>query len=158
MHYASSPGCWGYQGGTWTPPSLCTAAPVAAGLVFYATARRQSVMLAFACPEHVAELIAARPLHERDRAEMARRYDRQARRQPDGVEPLAVGREARELVERARRWAAAHPGLTYTAAPVASTPPALPTSPGRPFDAYASNSSSGGVGGVLPPEAGQQGR
>lgn len=156
MHYASSPGCWGYQGGTWTPPSLCTAAPVAAGLVFYATARRQSVVLAFACPEHTAELIAARPLHERDRAEMARRSDRQARLQPDGVEPLAVGRDARELVDRARRWAAAHPELTYTAPPAAAS--VRPPTRGRPFDAYASKSSSGANEPAPQPEAGQQGR
>ena len=103
MHYAASAGCWGYQGGTWTSPSSCTRAPVAAGLVFYSSPRRQSVMVSFACPDHAGDLIAARPLRDRDRAEMARR----ARQEP--VAQLAVGREARELVERARRWAAAHP-------------------------------------------------
>jgi hypothetical protein len=103
----TAPDAGGYQGGTWTPPSHCTREPVAAGLAFYAAARRQSVRLAFACPDHVDDLIAPRPLCERDRAEMGRRHQREP------VAELAVGREARELVERARRWAAAHPERTY---------------------------------------------
>lgn len=77
---------------------------------------RPSVMWCFACPEHAEELIAARPLQERDRAEMARRRELSARHAPDPQGgPLAVGRAARELVDRARRWAQAHPELTYTA-------------------------------------------
>jgi len=63
-------------------------------------------------------LIAARPLLERDRAELARRRYYYDRRELDPDQrPLAVGMAARELVERARRWAAAHPEHTYPVAP-----------------------------------------
>jgi len=99
--------------------------------------------MAFACPDHVDDLIAARPLHDRDRAEQARRR----RGNEQQVGDLAVGREARELVERARRWAAAHPELTYRRPPV---------------DAYASRDGGvepdGGTGAQDGRPGGQQGR
>lgn len=156
MFYASDGSCGGYRHGMWTAPARCPAAPVAAGLAFYEKPR-PVVIWAFACPEHVEHLIAPRPLLERDRAEMARRRELSARHEPDPVGPLAVGRAARELLDRARRWAHAHPDLTYTAAaPAGVDAAAPPTSPGRPFDGYASSSSAGS--GVAPPGAGQQGR
>jgi len=65
-------------------------------------------------PRWVSDRGAARPLLERDRAELARRRYYYDRRELDPDQrPLAVGMAARELVERARRWAAAHPEHTY---------------------------------------------
>jgi len=107
VHAAS---CGGYQHGVRTGPVSCPR-PVVAGLVFNQYERRPSVWWAFTCAGHVGHLIAARPLLERDRAELARRRYYYDRRELDPDQrPLAVGMAARELVERARRWACCAPG------------------------------------------------
>ncbi|MDN5749655.1 MAG: hypothetical protein L0H64_14250 [Pseudonocardia sp.] len=98
---------------------------MAAGLVFYEQPPR--VWWAFACPHHAEHLTAARPLLDRDRAEIARR---RGAAPLDRTEPLAVGRAARELIDRAQRWAGAHPELAYI-------PP--------PFAGYAENRLDGGA-------------
>jgi hypothetical protein len=75
------------------------------------------VWWAFACAAHVEYLTAARALLDRDRAELARR--RRPREDRDGatVGPVATGRQARELIARARRWAERHREHLYPAAP-----------------------------------------
>lgn len=97
MFYASDGTCVGYRQGVWTAPSRCPAPVVAAGLVFYERPR-PAVWLAFACPEHVEHLTAARSLLDRDRAEITRR-----RTPGEPVGPLAVVRAARELLDRGPR-------------------------------------------------------
>jgi hypothetical protein len=136
MFYASDGTCGGYCQEMWTAPSRCPAPVVAAGLVLYEQPR-PTVWWAFACPDHIEHLTAARPLLDRDRAEITRR-----RTPGERAGPLAVGREARELLDWARRWARAHPELTFTppaAADVASRIAEAPqrTTAGNPFAAYA---------------------
>jgi hypothetical protein len=79
-----------------------------AGLAYFEHSRR--VWLSFACADHRGQLIAARPVTEADRVEIARRKEEYRRVVEDHVpyvkpEPLASGQGARELVERARVWA-----------------------------------------------------
>jgi hypothetical protein len=99
------PGCGGHsltgQGGCNSPARY-------AGLAFFEHSGR--AWLAFACPEHRHQLIAARELTERDRAELERRREHLRAVRDDHVphvpvQPLAEGLAARELVERAQRWA-----------------------------------------------------
>lgn len=149
MFRPQEPSCGAYRHGVWTAPSGCPRPVVAAGLYFNRSdhrVHRWSVWWAFVCPEHAGELIAARPLLDRDRAEIARRRDLVTHWTPGNhVQPLAAGRPAADLVERARRWAAAHPEQAFTAtAPAEPTPPSA--HPGRPFGAYAST--------LFPPETG----
>ena len=141
MFRPQDPSCGGYRQGVWTAPSPCPHPVAAAGLYVNRADHRPyrwSVWWAFACPEHAHELVAARPLLDRDRAEIARRRDLREHWTPGrDVEPLAVGRPAAELVERAHRWATAHPEQTYTA-PAARRPDPGRTAVATPFDAYAS--------------------
>lgn len=118
MFYVHDGSCGGYQHGVWTAPTRCPAPVVAAGIVLgHATRRRPAVWLAFSCAEHVGHLDVARPLTDRDRAEITRRREHAQTRRPDPDSgPLATGQAARELVARVRRWAAAHPDRTYPAA------------------------------------------
>lgn len=120
--------CAGYQHPALYAPYHCPRPVVAAGLVYYEEHRGQFLYLAFACPEHAELLITARPLQERDRAEITRRQTR-APSEKNG--PLAVGREARELVARARHWATTHPERLYRppAAPLPELPPHIPDRP-----------------------------
>ena len=70
--------------------------------------------LSFSCGAHVGNLTAPRPLLPRDAVVRQRWAEEDARamagkrRRPP--EPLAVGAEAKELHERAMRWAAAQQG------------------------------------------------
>jgi hypothetical protein len=132
MVYPHGASCAGYQHPGPYAPYHCPRPVVAAGLVFYEERRGQFLYLAFACPEHTRELIAARPLQERDHAEITRRRTRPA---TERTEPLAVGREARELVARARRWARTHPERLYRppAEPLLPLPPHIPD---RPIGGY----------------------
>lgn len=137
MFYPTDGSCGGYRHGVWTAPSRCLSPVVAAGLIFYEKPRAR-VWWAFACPDHAEHLTAARPLLDRDRAEIARR---RSAAPLDRTEPLAVGQAARDLIERAQRWASAHPELAYTpppAPPTASTPvDGHRTTASRPFARYA---------------------
>ena len=79
-----------------------------AGLAYFEQTKQ--AWLAFTCADHRGQLIASRPLTEADRAEIARRLEAHRRVVEDHEpfvkpEPLARGRAARELVERAKRWA-----------------------------------------------------
>lgn len=69
----------------------------------------------FTCAEHSTadKIRAAHPLLEHDRAELARRREARRRILEEGapahtsdLDPIAVGRAARELVARAIEWAA----------------------------------------------------
>jgi len=114
--------CGGYEPDNQAAPRRCLQRVVAAGLVDRLESRRPAVWLSFACAGHVGNLIAARPLLDRDRAEMARRrFHHDAMRIDPDRGPLATGRAARELLARAQRWATAHPEQTY--------PPATATGP-----------------------------
>lgn len=149
MFRPQDPSCGAYRYGVWTAPSPCPYPVAAAGLYFNRADHRPyrwSVWWAFACPEHAHELVAARPLLDRDRAEIARRRDLREHWTPGrDVEPLAVGRHAAELVERAHRWATAHPEQTCTAPPESRPVPARPDGRGHPCDAYASTPGAGGT-------------
>jgi hypothetical protein len=114
VFYVHAASCGGYRHGVWTGPTRCPQPVVAAGFVVDRNPRKPSVWLAFTCAEHVGHLDVARPLTNRDRAEITRRQSHAdaLRNDPDSG-PLAVGQAARELVARARRWAAAHPERTY---------------------------------------------
>jgi hypothetical protein len=118
VFYPSEGSCGGYTHGVFTAPTRCQATVVAAGVVFYERPR-PSVWWAFACAAHVDELTAARALLDRDRAEIARRQRHPRGDGPGGeaVQPLARGRQARELIARVRRWADRHPEQLYPAAP-----------------------------------------
>lgn len=95
-------------------PSGCTGTVTAVGLRLYSL-RRSTVWLAFACEEHLGQLLAPRRLLPRDREALLRRRERQrlllARQVWHGeVEgPLARGRDAERLAARAQAWAARHP-------------------------------------------------
>jgi hypothetical protein len=117
----------------WTAPACCGRLVVAAGPVFYPYPHPQT-WLGFACAEHVGLLEVARPLTDSDRAVLARRSARHHEHRPNpGPVPeevlLATGRAARELIARARRWAAAHPDQTYPTPPDPPAPPAEPSPP-----------------------------
>lgn len=138
MFYATDGSCGGYRHGVWTAPSRCLTPVVAAGLVFYEQPRPR-VWWAFACRDHAKHLTAARALLDRDRAEIARR---RAAAPGERTEPLAVGRAAWELLDRARRWAAAHPEHVYIPPPAPSTTTDSPAdsqrpASSRPFAGYA---------------------
>jgi len=91
----------------------CWRAPMVAGLRF--SERDRTAWFGFACDRQAAQLIAPCALLPRDRDVLNRRRDREAtelsgRRWAGEREgPLARGRDAVTLVERARTWAAAHP-------------------------------------------------
>jgi len=97
-------GCGGRAG-----QGHCQARPVYAGLAYFP--RSEQVWLGFACADHRWQLVAPREMTGRDRAELERRRDHIRAIREDHVphvpvRPLAEGRAARELVERAKRWAA----------------------------------------------------
>lgn len=145
MFYATDGSCGGYRHGVWTAPARCLTPVVAAGLVFYDQPRPR-VWWAFACPDHAEHLTAARPLLDRDRAEITRR---RTAAPPDRTEPLAVGRAARDLIDRAQRWADAHPDRAYVPPPApltASSPTdGHRTTASRPFASYVRDESDGGA-------------
>jgi hypothetical protein len=93
-------------------PEHCHAEPTVAGLWFAVHGR--TVWLGFACDQHAADLIAARPLLSRDRDVLDRRRDKRrtqlAGRRWAGEEegPLARGAAGERLVARARAWAERH--------------------------------------------------
>lgn len=111
---AMAAGCGGLVHHDGTGPSACTAPPTAAGLRVYAQ-RRLAVWLGFACNSHAHQLVAPRPLLDRDREVLRRRREREATllagRAWNGEEegPLARGRDAARLVARAEAWAKRHP-------------------------------------------------
>jgi hypothetical protein len=80
-----------------------------AGLWYAAHGR--TAWLGFACPRHVDQLIAPRPLLPRDRDVLARRQDRHRTEiagqrwagEQEGT--LARGPAAERLVDRAKAWA-----------------------------------------------------
>ncbi len=80
-------------------PLYCRHIPTWAGLRWYPYPAPGSVWLAFTCDTHVDQVEAARPLLDRDRAELQRRRDH-----PRQVQPLATGAAGRRLVERAVRY------------------------------------------------------
>ncbi|MBC3189511.1 hypothetical protein H7X46_00305 [Pseudonocardia sp. C8] len=110
--YAGGSGCGAMVSGSGGPPSRCTGGATYAGLVMFATERRQEVWLSFACEQHVDRLDAPRRMLPRDQAvrDERRRNEQAARsaRPYTQPKPLALGREARELHAKALRWAAAH--------------------------------------------------
>lgn len=78
-----------------------------AGLKFYPDP--PVVWLAFACSEHRHQLLAGRPLTAKDRTALAARRERyrrvfEDRKAHEPEQPLATGRAARELADRAKRW------------------------------------------------------
>ena len=83
MFYVHGSTCGGYQHGAWTAPQRCARPVVAAGIVAGRDPRKPSVWWAFTCAEHVADLDIARPLTDRDRAEIARRRTHEQARRPD---------------------------------------------------------------------------
>jgi hypothetical protein len=109
------PGCIVTVSGPLGKPAECHRSPTYAGLAFFEYPRPR-VWLVFACDEHFGQLIAARRMLERDRAELARRAARRQRvlEEKAPLEPLAVGSNARRLVERARAWAARDQDLSST--------------------------------------------
>jgi hypothetical protein len=77
----STLGCVVYRTDSVGRPCDCFGAVTHAGMIYFGYPR-PTAWLAFACAEHAGHLIAARPMLERDRAELARR--RQARAQATG--------------------------------------------------------------------------
>jgi hypothetical protein len=126
------PGCIVTVSGPLGKPAECHRAPTHAGLAFFEYPRPR-VWLVFACDEHRDELIAARRMLDRDRAELARRAARRRRvlEEKAPVAPLAVGSNARRLVERARAWAARDqdPSSTVDSAGGADVGHRIPVSP-----------------------------
>jgi hypothetical protein len=105
-----TPGCVVSVSGYLGTPTNCPGLPTHAGLVFFESPR-PAVWLVFVCTAHRGQVIAARPLLDRDRAELEHRRGAQrnalAGRAPYArLEPLALGTQARRLVEQARVWAA----------------------------------------------------
>ncbi len=106
-------GCGGYVHHDIRPPTSCYAEPTAVGLRFYA--RGRTLWRGFACRKHAGLLIAPRALLPRDRDMLDRRRRQQATeldgRRWAGLRegPVARGTAAKELVVRAREWAARHP-------------------------------------------------
>lgn len=100
-------GCGGYRE---KGAVECRAEPTVVGLrLIRAGGDHRAAWRGFACDEHAEQLIAARPLLPRDRDVLARRRRMQlvsgrAAGEPEG--PLARGREADLLIERALAWAA----------------------------------------------------
>lgn len=109
-------GCGGFHTHPTLPPAGCPNEPTHAGLRSSGEpGRRRSAWLGFACADHTHQLIAARPLLPRDRDLLERRRD-QRRTELTGHRwageregPLARGKDADDLLDRARAWAAAHP-------------------------------------------------
>lgn len=110
----SAAGCGGYVDRVALAPRPCEVEPTMVGLTMYRepSGRRQLVR-GFACDRHAAHFDVHRPIEDRDRPILDRRRERErvelAGRAWDGEreEPLAWGREADELLERARAWSAA---------------------------------------------------
>lgn len=114
MLAASRPGCAAAAGDGYAgTPRHCIAAPTHAGLIYFPHPPPGQVWLAFACDRHADQLVAARPLTDPDRAELAARRERLRRildgEPPQPERPLAVGAAAQRLLRRARRWAGRHP-------------------------------------------------
>lgn len=110
----SAAGCGGFVQPAGLAPRACQAAPEFVGLKMYRQdSGRRHVVRGFACAGHVEHFDVARPLRDADRALLERRRERQrvelSGRRWDGERegPLAWGREADELLERARAWVVA---------------------------------------------------
>ena len=104
-------GCGGYDQHLTTPPSACFGEVVVVGLVLVGRpGKRRAVWRGFACSRHAHQLLGARPLLPRDRDVLARRREERHIRlaghrwagEREG--PLARGREADELIQRAEAW------------------------------------------------------
>ena len=106
-------GCGGFDHHDGIAPTGCERPATVAGLRY--SERGRTTWLGFACDQHAEHLIAPRALLPRDRDVLTRRQDRQrtelgGRRWAGEREgPLARGRDAVALLERARAWAAVHP-------------------------------------------------
>lgn len=108
---ASAPGCGADAGHGQTGALRCPEKATHAGLRYFPYPRPGVVWWSFACPAHVGQLTAARPLNEQDRAELAERRARRdaalAGREPwRPPQPLARGAEAQRLLAQARARAA----------------------------------------------------
>lgn len=107
-------GCGGYVDRVALAPRSCEVEPTMVGLKMYRErSGRRHVVRGFACDRHTAHFDVYRPIEGRDRAILDRRRERErvelAGRVWEGERevPLAWGREADELLERARAWSAA---------------------------------------------------
>jgi hypothetical protein len=93
-------------------PRSCHAPVTHAGLAFFEhESGRCYVYKVFACSAHSDEITAAHPMLDHDRAELERRREAQrqvleehAPAETCYLDPIAYGREARELVARAKVW------------------------------------------------------
>lgn len=110
----SAAGCGGFIDRVQLAPRRCKAEPTVVGLRMYQErSGRRHVVRGFACDRHADHLDVHRPIEDRDRVILDRRRERErvelAGRVWEGEdeEPLAWGREADELLERARAWSAA---------------------------------------------------
>lgn len=92
-------GCGGYLRQPRREPEVCKQPPTWVGII-YQDHPRPSVSRGFACDEHRDHLDVARPITEHDESELRRR------RGGERPVPMAVGREAKEVIAAARRWAA----------------------------------------------------
>ncbi|MBC3189978.1 hypothetical protein H7X46_02735 [Pseudonocardia sp. C8] len=110
--YVAGSGCGARVSGFGGPPGRCTGGATYAGVVMFATEQKQMLWLAFACAEHADQLDAPRRMLPRDEAARDERHrNEQAARSGRPYtrpQPLALGRDARELHAKALRWAAAH--------------------------------------------------
>lgn len=98
-------GCAVMSSGFAGTPTDCQQLVTHAGLVYFPGTKR--LWWVFACDVHKDRVEAARPLNDRDRVELARRrvnweaaLEGRGRWVPN--EPLAVGVEARRILERVR--------------------------------------------------------
>lgn len=103
--YASAAGCAFYTSGGGAAPSHCQRKTTHAGLIWFPHSR--SLWWSFACVVHASGLEAARPLNDRDRAELSRRREKLRATLQDKApwvpdEPLARGAEGLRILERAR--------------------------------------------------------
>lgn len=106
---ASRGGCAAAAYGFGGAPHQCPGRVEWTGLVWFESPAPGEVWKAFACDGHRDQLVAARPLEDRDRVELQRRRDKHQA----GLEgrpwapdrPLAVGPDARRLLDRAKDWA-----------------------------------------------------
>jgi hypothetical protein len=107
------PGCGAMRqsgsGGSFRP---CTAQPTHCGVRLHRSSQRRQLecWLVFACPDHVGEIDAARPLLQRDevlrQTWLQERQQALAGRRWERPTPLATGADAKTLHERALAWAA----------------------------------------------------
>lgn len=108
---SGSAGCGSYVDRGNLAPKPCGAEPTHAGLImFRRPSGRRYVVREFTCATHADHLDVARPIQERDRPVLQRRRDREQAQlagrawSGEDEQPVAWGREADELMERARAW------------------------------------------------------